>query len=553
MTASLIEPAAFLSQEKASSAEGLLPRIDAAFGQSFAVVDTSGVVLERVTADWPRVDVFRWLPLCEQVAARGQVEVLEDHSPLMLLAIPLPHEELGHARVAVSVVLTEPSPSTESLESAARAFGVDATHLAAWAAGRRAWPPYAAVELAKALAESEAAVASAVSTKAQLSDVSGQLLATFEELNLLHQLTEGLSLGRSEHDLLEQAVQWLGDIVPSDAVVACLAGVAEPSTFVAGREPAVPAEELDEFFERLGPQAARRTLVLNRDRTSSPTWAYPAVREVVTAPIISNESVIGWLAAVNYRANRGAGGSGFGSIEASLLSSVATLIGVHAANRRLFDERSELFESSVGALSSAIDAKDRYTCGHSDRVARIAVRLARHLDCTESELNTIYLGGLLHDVGKIGIDDEVLGKPGRLTDEEFDQIKTHPSLGEQILRGVPQLDHVLPIVLHHHEAWDGSGYPGGLIGEECPKLARITAVADAIDAMGSDRPYRKGMPIERIEEILRDGAGKQWDRRVIDAYFAVREDITAISRVEREPLDLDVGRWTAGAVCPLQA
>ncbi|MEO0529796.1 MAG: HD domain-containing phosphohydrolase [Planctomycetota bacterium] len=552
MTASLIESASTSQTAPTCPVEGLLKRIDAAFGQAFAVVDTTGVVLERVTADWPRVDVFNWLPLCEQVAQRGRVEVLEDHAPLLLMAIPLPQEELGNARVAVAVLLTEANPLPEAIDSAARAFGVDATQLAAWAAGRRPWPPYAAIELAKALAESNAAMTSAVSTKAQLSDVSGQLLATFEELNLLHQLTEGLSLGRSEHDLLEQAVQWLGEIVPSDAVLASLDWGDEQSTFVAGRESPLPADELGAFFERLGPQAERRTLVLNQDRTSSPTWAYPAIREVVTAPVVSNDCVIGCLAATNYHAKRGARGNSFGSIEASLLSSVATLIGVHAGNRRLFADRAKLFESAVGALTSAIDAKDRYTCGHSDRVARMAVRLAREVGCNEEELNTIYLGGLLHDVGKIGISDSVLGKPGRLTDEEFDQIKTHPTLGEQILRGVPQLGHVLPIVLHHHESWDGSGYPGGLIGEECPKLARITAVADAIDAMGSDRPYRKGMSIERIEEILRDGAGKQWDKRVIDAYFAAREDIRSISRIEREPLGLDVGRWTEGATCPVE-
>ncbi len=533
------------------SSDSLVDRLEAAFRQSFAVLDVTRGALERVTPDWPRVDIFRWASLCEHVARRGRPEVIEDHSPLLLLATPLPPEELSPSRIAVAVLLTEANPSPAALESAARAFGVDGKQLTQWAAGRRAWPAHAALPLATAIVESLVAQQSVSSMKNQLSEVSGQLLATFEELNLLHQMTEGLSLGRHERELLDQAVDWLAEIIASDCVVARLDGTPAHTT-IAGRYTPIAADQLSEFFGRLGPQAQRRSLVLNHDRTSSPTWAYPEVREVVTAPILSNGEPIGWLGALNYRPKRGAYGGGFGAVEGSLLSSVATLIGVHAGNRDLFEQRKQLFDSAVYALTSAIDAKDPYTCGHSDRVARVAVRLAKQMGCGADELNALYLGGLLHDIGKIGIDDAVLRKPDKLTDEEYDQIKLHPTLGEQILQGVPQLAHVLPIVRHHHETWDGNGYPDRLVTDACPKLARITAVADAIDAMGSDRPYRKGMPIEEVESILRRGAGKQWDPNVVAAYFAAREDVQAICRIEREPHDLDVGRWSEGDACPLE-
>jgi HD-GYP domain-containing protein (c-di-GMP phosphodiesterase class II) len=197
----------------------------------------------------------------------------------------------------------------------------------------------------------------------------------------------------------------------------------------------------------------------------------------------------------------------------------------------------------VRALTSAIDAKDPYPCGLSDRVARLSVCLARRIGCSEDELDTIYLSGLLHDIGKIGIADHVLRKPGPLTKEELEHIKTHPQLGCKILDGVKQLDKVLPIVLHHHEAWDGSGYPDRLKGEECPRLARIVAVADSIDAMSSDRPYRRGIPDEKLDKILRDGAGRQWDAKVIDAVFQVRDELRKIGHSDREPIDLEVGRW----------
>jgi HD-GYP domain-containing protein (c-di-GMP phosphodiesterase class II) len=171
------------------------------------------------------------------------------------------------------------------------------------------------------------------------------------------------------------------------------------------------------------------------------------------------------------------------------------------------------------------------------------VALARRMGCSTEELDTIYLSGLLHDIGKIGIDDNVLRKPGALTEEELEHIKTHPELGFKILNGVKQLDKVLPIVLHHHEAWDGAGYPAGLKAEECPMLARFVAVADSIDAMSSDRPYRKGIPDEKLDKILRDGAGRQWDPQVINAVFQVRDELRHIGESDREPLSLDVADW----------
>jgi HD-GYP domain-containing protein (c-di-GMP phosphodiesterase class II) len=178
-------------------------------------------------------------------------------------------------------------------------------------------------------------------------------------------------------------------------------------------------------------------------------------------------------------------------------------------------------------------------------VARLSVALAREVGCNTDEVNTIYLSGLLHDIGKIGIDDNVLRKPGPLTPAELEHIKTHPDLGCRILEGVKQLDMVMPVVRHHHEAWNGAGYPAGLKGEETPLLARIVAVADSIDAMSSDRPYRKGIPDEKLDAILRDGAGKQWDSDVIEAAFQVRDELRRIGKDERHPLSLDVTDWQA--------
>ncbi|MEI7688441.1 MAG: HD-GYP domain-containing protein, partial [Planctomycetota bacterium] len=247
----------------------------------------------------------------------------------------------------------------------------------------------------------------------------------------------------------------------------------------------------------------------------------------------------GWLAAVNH-----VGDAEFGTVEASLMSSVAAILGIHSGNTQLYQQQRDLFAGMVRAMTSAIDAKDPYTCGHSDRVARVSMRLAEELGFDRKQLDTIYLSGLLHDVGKIGIDDDVLRKPGKLTDAEYDHMKTHSEIGFRILSDIPRLGEVLPVVLHHHEQWNGKGYPHGLAGEAIPLMARIVAVADSFDAMGSDRPYRSGMPDEKLDAILHDGAGQQWDANVVAAFFRARQDIREIARQTADEAASHRQDWT---------
>ncbi len=270
-------------------------------------------------------------------------------------------------------------------------------------------------------------------------------------------------------------------------------------------------------------------MVANDAVTSGPDWPVPAVRQLIVVPLCESGRQFGWLAAINHPDGRD-----FGTVEADLLSSIAAILGIHHGNSLLYHEQADLMANIVRALTSAIDAKDPYTRGHSDRVARVSARLAKEMGCDPSVVSTMYLSGLLHDIGKIGVDDNVLRKPGQLTPEEFEHIKMHSQIGHDILSGIKQLGQVLPVVLHHHESWDGSGYPHGLEGENIPFMARIAAVADAFDAMGSDRPYRKGMVDEKLDTILRSGAGQQWDADVVEAFFRARDDIREIARRERD-------------------
>lgn len=180
----------------------------------------------------------------------------------------------------------------------------------------------------------------------------------------------------------------------------------------------------------------------------------------------------------------------------------------------------------VTSLAGAIDAKDEYTKGHSSSVSRYSEALARALNLPEKDVERIKLGALLHDIGKIGIPENVLRKPARLTDEEWEIMKQHPTIGaEKVLMPNESLHDLIPIVKYHHEHWDGTGYPEKLKGEEIPLAARIVAVADAYHALISDRPYRKGMSNEKACEILRVGAGIQWDKDLVREFINISESL----------------------------
>ena len=176
----------------------------------------------------------------------------------------------------------------------------------------------------------------------------------------------------------------------------------------------------------------------------------------------------------------------------------------------------------VTSLASAIDAKDEYTKGHSSSVSRYSEALARSLNLPEKDVERIKLGAILHDIGKIGIPENVLRKPSRLTDDEWEIMKQHPTIGaEKVLLPNESLHDLIPIVKYHHEHWDGSGYPEKLKGEEIPLAARIVSVADAYHALISDRPYRNGLSVEKACEILKLGAGIQWDKRLVDEFINI--------------------------------
>jgi HD-GYP domain-containing protein (c-di-GMP phosphodiesterase class II) len=521
----------------------ILAELQRTFDAAFALLDGQRGELIRNTDELSGGDWLLWGTLCSQVALRGQPELIDERDPLVLLAIPFSGES-NQRLVAVAPFLTQPARTQQSHTRLAEVMGSSVAGAAQWAERQRIWSHEALLRLAKTFQEKTGVSARLNTLGAQVDALSAHLAETYEEIALLYRLTENLRLSDGVEEIGGRALDWLLEVLPAEGVAAVFSAATRFDPF---RQEETPAAQFvtrgdfplshDEFatlVSHLGIDASRQSVVVNANGISHVGLSMPA-RNMVVAPLASGSKVYGYLAAADHDS-----GGEFGTVEARLLGSVATILGIHCGNVVLYREQSELFAGVVRALSSAIDAKDRYTCGHSDRVARVAVRLAEELGLSDNQQRTLYLAGLLHDVGKIGIKDEVLRKPGKLTPEEYEHIKLHPALGYEILRGLKKIEHVLPAVLHHHESWDGSGYPHGLAGEAIPFIARIVAVADAFDAMGSDRPYRKGMNDGTLDAILHDGSGKQWDARVIDAFFRARDDIRDISRRERQSLKLDL-------------
>ena len=193
------------------------------------------------------------------------------------------------------------------------------------------------------------------------------------------------------------------------------------------------------------------------------------------------------------------------------------------ANERA-DQLQTLSEEMVETLARTIDAKDRYTNGHSFRVSEYAVALARKLGWSEEEMRELEREGLLHDIGKIGVPDAVLNKPGRLTDEEYRVIKSHTTVGKTILEGLAGMKAAAEVATYHHERYDGKGYPEGLKDKSIPKHARVISIADAYDAMHSDRIYRKALPDNVILEELKRGCGQQFDPDYLPVFLEMLEE-----------------------------
>jgi putative nucleotidyltransferase with HDIG domain len=536
------EPDAAVRPNSASLSNDVKRLLEHGFCTQFTIFDgATGEVLQES----PELTSYDWSlrsEMCRIIALRGRPEFLEEEDPFIILALPI-IDVKGNCLVAVGIFVTRRVEPSESLARQSKLLGIKPEEAVQWASQQKPWTPdllFSTCELILDRLESRQRIKE---LQEETSILSVHLAGTYEEISLLYRLTHNLKISKSDEELGRITLKWLEEVLPAKGLALQLVPVtnADKSMLRNARNSKilishggcpVDNEQFSELIKRLDLEKNNRPIVVNRSITEKEDWPFPSVRQVVVVPMAEGANLFGWLAAFNHITD-----AEFGSVEANLLNTVAAILGIHSGNIELYRQQSNLLAGVVRAFTSAIDAKDPYTCGHSDRVARIAVRLAQELGCDEQTVNMLYLSGLLHDIGKIGINDEVLRKPGKLSKDEYQHIKTHVEVGYRILSDLSTLKDVLPVVLHHHESWDGGGYPENLGAERIPLAARIVAVADAYDAMISDRPYREGMSEEKIEQILRTGSGKQWDPNVIEAFFKAHDDILKISENESDLME----------------
>lgn len=257
--------------------------------------------------------------------------------------------------------------------------------------------------------------------------------------------------------------------------------------------------------------------------------AHSSMKSIICAVLRSPDRTFGVL-----HLDRGLMQEPFTEAELDLADSLAAALALGVERLQMIDRQQEMFLHTVTALAQAVEMRDVYTGNHTHRVTTYAMLLAEELGVPVEERNVLRAAAALHDIGKIAIDDHILRKPGRLSQPEFDQMKTHVIRGSEIIQMVPGLAWALPVVRGHHERWDGTGYPDRLQGEAIPLLARIVCVVDAFDAMTSDRPYRPGMPLDVAYGELVAGAGRQFDPNCIDAFVRLRPRIEELFDRELE-------------------
>ena len=263
----------------------------------------------------------------------------------------------------------------------------------------------------------------------------------------------------------------------------------------------------------------------------------PGIRNILAVPLQADR-LMGVLVAFNKLDGE------FESLDIKLIDAIGAQAAAFIGNHRLYADLQDLLGGVLYALSAAIDAKDAYTSGHSRRVALISKRLSEISGLSPRKVQEIYLAGLLHDIGKIGVPEQTLTKSGRLTDHEYEQIKRHPIIGATILGGIRQLDRVIPGILNHHERPDGRGYPRGLKADQIPIEGSIVGLADGLDAMTSDRTYRPSLSLEAVIQEITANAGSQFDRMIVDRLMSM--NVPAFLKEIRDPgpieADLDFGQ-----------
>jgi len=357
------------------------------------------------------------------------------------------------------------------------------------------------------------------SMEGEIESLSGQLADTYEELSLIYQISGGMRVNRRASDFFKQACLDVLETMNVRGMGVTLRGAEsmkhDPVIYGSVALPPGKIFRLSDDLMSILQERKAPLLINDLSKDKNLAWLSDHARCLLAIPLQRQDKVLGCLFAIDKHEGD------FNSVDSKLLASISNESAIYLENAILFEDVNLLMMGMIRSLTSAIDAKDAYTCGHSERVAMLSRTLAKEAGLPEAEVERIYMAGLLHDVGKIGVPEAVLQKTGRLTPEEFEQMKKHPAVGAHILADLKQVADIVPGVMHHHERFDGKGYPAGLSGEQIPLMGRIICLADCFDAMTSNRTYRKALPLEVAMAEIRRCGGTQFDPRLTEHFLKI--------------------------------
>jgi len=389
-------------------------------------------------------------------------------------------------------------------------------------------------------------VESLLESRRSLERAIGKLDRRVKELSLLNRTGRALNSQLAMDDMVDLVFASLGEYVTADKFSLMLFEKDVGDLSVKGERGKLDAIGMD-YEKKVAKKAfeSRKPVIIGRLKISPEDGMVDFLSDeeflgcLISVPLISRDEPIGVINLMSAE-----GRLTYDSDSLSFLLTFANQAAVAIQNLQLYNELERSYLNTVAALASAVDAKDPYTRGHSENVMRIAVELAKRLGLPENDINMIKYAGLLHDIGKISLPLSILHKREPLNEHEWEIVRKHPVIGSMIVENVSFLEDVVPAIRHHHENYDGSGYPDRLSGEDIPIMARILNIADALDTMMSRRPYKEPYPLEKVKEEIHRQSGRQFDPRIAETLLNMLRDgsleavIAAnLERIKTEPLE----------------
>ena len=347
-----------------------------------------------------------------------------------------------------------------------------------------------------------------------------------EEMVLLNKLGEALGRSFSIEEILDLAMNTIKEVMEIDVLSLAFFLDNKPKIRLVSHRPLAGSVKehlkndlLSLLSDLTGIENISDEMTLSTDvKNPGLPEEKEAIRSQFSLPLVTKANIIGVIRINSFSIHK------FSEQNIRFLATIAPQIAISLENAKIYVGMQELYAGIINALSAELETRNPYTMGHSERVTNYSLRIAQIMGLSSEEVEMVNYAGLLHDLGKIGISDSVLLKPGNLNDEEWLEIKGHPTKSEGIVKFVSFLASALPVIKHHHERFDGKGYPNGLSDGNIPLGARIIAVADTYDAITSDRPYRKGKSKEDAIKIIRECSGTQFDPAVVAAFLKVIEE-----------------------------